>query len=161
TSTTGSAGLVAGGSSSSNLSRGPVNSAINAATNIVTGSGSAPASAVFGGASAASAVFPNAGQVPLRSFSHVDLSAAPLTINHQGQFPVITISFNLGPGTSLGSAIEAVNKAKGEIGLPPSIQAAFQGTAEAFQASLANEWVLILAALVTVYIVLGVLYESY
>ena len=74
---------------------------------------------------------------------------------------MVTLSFNLAPNASLGDAVEAVNKAKDEVGLPPSIQAAFQGTAEAFQASLANEPVLILAALVTVYIVLGVLYESY
>jgi multidrug efflux pump len=91
----------------------------------------------------------------------VESVAVPITVNHQGQFPVITLSFNLAPGISLGDAVNAVNKVKEEIGLPPSIQAAFQGTAQAFQASLANEWVLILAALVTVYIVLGVLYESY
>ena len=82
-------------------------------------------------------------------------------MNHQGQFPVITLSFNLAPGASLGDAVDAVNKVKDEIGLPASIQAAFQGTAQAFQASLANEWLLILAALATEYIVLGVLYESY
>ena len=82
-------------------------------------------------------------------------------MNHQGQFPVVTLSFNLAPDASLGDAVNAVNKVKEEIGMPPSIQAAFQGTAEAFQASLANEPILILAALVTVYIVLGVLYESY
>jgi multidrug efflux pump len=87
--------------------------------------------------------------------------AVPITVNHQGQFPVITLSFNLSPTASLGDAVNAVNRVKDEIGLPPSIQAEFQGTAQAFQASLANEWVLILAALVTVYIVLGVLYESY
>ena len=89
------------------------------------------------------------------------LTAVPITVNHQGQFPVVTLSFNLAPGASLGDAVNAVNRVKGEIGLPPSIQADFQGTAAAFQASLANEWVLVLAALVTVYIVLGVLYESY
>jgi multidrug efflux pump len=91
----------------------------------------------------------------------VETSNAPITVNHQGQFPVVTLSFNLAPDASLGDAVDAVNKVKTEIGMPPSIQAAFQGTAEAFQASLANEPVLILAALVTVYIVLGVLYESY
>jgi len=74
---------------------------------------------------------------------------------------VITLSFNLAPGASLGTAVDAVNKAKNEIGLPPSVQAEFQGTAQAFQASLANEPALILAAVITVYIVLGVLYESY
>ena len=85
----------------------------------------------------------------------------PITINHQGQFPVVTLSFNLAPGVSLGDAVKAVNKVKDEIGMPASVQAAYQGTAEAFQTSLANEPILILAALITVYLVLGVLYESY
>ena len=85
----------------------------------------------------------------------------PITVNHQGQFPVVTLSFNLAPNVALGDAVKAVNKVKDELDMPASIQAAFQGTAEAFQASLANELVLILAAIVTVYIVLGVLYESY
>ena len=106
-------------------------------------------------------MFPTGGEVPLSAFTHVESIAVPITVNHQGQFPVVTLSFNLAPNASLGDAVNAVNKVKDEIGLPPSIQAAFQGTAQAFQASLANEWVLILAALVTVYIVLGVLYESY
>ena len=82
-------------------------------------------------------------------------------MNHQGQFPVVTLSFNLAPGASLGDAVDAVNKVKKEINMPASIQGAFQGTAASFLASLSNEPVLILAALVTVYIVLGVLYESY
>ena len=85
----------------------------------------------------------------------------PLVVNHQGQFPVVTVSFNLAPGASLGRAVEAIDAVKRDIGLPASIQAGFQGTAQAFQASLANESLLILAAIVTVYIVLGVLYESY
>jgi multidrug efflux pump len=99
--------------------------------------------------------------VPLSTFTHFESGTAPLAINHQGQFPVVTISFNLAPGASLGEATNAIEQARKELGMPLSIQAAFQGTAEAFQASLANEPVLILAALVTVYIVLGVLYESY
>ena len=82
-------------------------------------------------------------------------------MNHQGQFPVVTLSFNLAEGVSLGQAVDAIKAAQQEIGLPASIHAGFQGTAQAFQASLANEPILILAALVTVYIVLGVLYESY
>jgi multidrug efflux pump len=82
-------------------------------------------------------------------------------VNHQGQFPVVTISFDLARSASLGDGVNAVNKVKDQIGLPPSIQAAFQGTAASFLASLSNEPVLILAALITVYIVLGVLYESY
>jgi multidrug efflux pump len=82
-------------------------------------------------------------------------------VSHQGQFPVVTLSFNLAEGVSLGQAVNAIKAAQQDIGLPPSIHAGFQGTAQAFQASLANEPVLVLAALLTVYIVLGVLYESY
>jgi multidrug efflux pump len=84
-----------------------------------------------------------------------------LVINHQGQFPVVTISFNLAPGQSLGEAVKVINDTERQIGFPASIQSSFQGSAAAFQNSLANEPLLILAALVTVYIVLGVLYESY
>jgi multidrug efflux pump len=105
--------------------------------------------------------FPTGGQVPLSAFTHLETRSVPITVNHQGQFPVITLSFNLAPNASLGDAVDAVNKVKDELQMPASIQAGFQGTAQAFQASLANEWVLIIAALVTVYIVLGVLYESY
>jgi len=82
-------------------------------------------------------------------------------VNHQGQFPVVTLSFDTAPNVSLGDAVDAINAAKREIGVPISINASFQGTAQAFQAALAGEPLLILAALVTVYIVLGVLYESY
>jgi multidrug efflux pump len=101
------------------------------------------------------------GAVPLGAFTHLERSNAPLTINHQGQFPVVNVSFNLAPGAALGQAVQAVEDAKQSLGLPASIQAGFQGTAQAFRVSLANEPFLILAALVTVYIVLGVLYESY
>ncbi|MDB5339688.1 MAG: mdtB 2 [Planctomycetaceae bacterium] len=104
---------------------------------------------------------PNSGVVPLSTFTRLEESTAPLTVNHQGQFPVVTVSFNLAPNVSLGEAVEAIAKAKEELGLPPSIVGGFQGTAEAFLASLKNTPWLILAALVTVYIVLGVLYESY
>jgi multidrug efflux pump len=97
----------------------------------------------------------------LSSFTRVQQTTSPLSINHQGQFPVVTVSFNLAPGVSLGEAVEAIGKARTDLDLPKSIVAGFQGTAEAFQASLKNTPVLILAALVTVYIVLGVLYESY
>ncbi len=100
-------------------------------------------------------------QVPLAAISHFETSQTSLTINHQGQFPVVTISFNLAPGESLGNATKAIAQAEQEIGMPPSIHPSFQGTAAAFQNSLASEPLLILAALVTVYIVLGVLYESY
>jgi multidrug efflux pump len=104
---------------------------------------------------------PNGVQVPLGVFTHLETKTSPLTINHQGQFPAVTISFNLAPGASLGEAVAAIESTEREIGLPPSIQASFQGTAQAFRASLASEPLLILAALVTVYIVLGILYESY
>ncbi len=118
-------------------------------------------STVGGSATTAGVVTTSGGQVPLSAFTHFEPGTTPLVVNHQGQFPVVTLSFNLAPGASIGNAVDAINKAKVEIGLPQSIQATFQGTAAAFQASLANETVLILAALVTVYIVLGVLYESY
>jgi multidrug efflux pump len=100
-------------------------------------------------------------QVPLSSFAHFEQGSTPLTVNHQGQFPVVTISFNLPSGVSLGNAVNAIKEAEKEIGLPISVHSSFQGTAAAFQNSLANEVWLILAALVVVYIVLGVLYESY
>ncbi|HEY2038663.1 MAG TPA: multidrug efflux RND transporter permease subunit [Edaphobacter sp.] len=103
----------------------------------------------------------NGTQVPLSTFTHFEERRATLAINHQGQFPAVTISFNLAPGKSIGDAVEAVNKAKEELNFPPSVNAEFQGTARAFVASLSNEPILILAALIVVYIVLGVLYESY
>jgi len=101
------------------------------------------------------------GHVPLGAFTRIEESRVPLAITHQGQFPAVTISFNLAPNASLGDAVHAIESAKSELGLPMSIQAGFEGTAQAFRASLQNESMLILAALVTVYIVLGVLYESY
>jgi multidrug efflux pump len=101
------------------------------------------------------------GQVPLSAFTHFEQGKAPLTISHQGQFPVVTVSFNVARGAALGDATEAIEQAQKELNMPLSIQPAFQGTAQSFQASLRNEPFLILAALVTVYIVLGVLYESY
>ncbi len=103
----------------------------------------------------------NGSQVPLSAFSHYEPATSALAVNHQGQFPAITFSFNLVPGVALGDALEAVQAAERDVGLPASIQASFQGTAQVFQASLANEPLLILAALVAVYIVLGILYESY
>jgi multidrug efflux pump len=105
--------------------------------------------------------FPNTGQIPFSAFSHVETTTVPITVNHQGQFPVVTLSFNLAPNASLGDAVKAVNQVKAEMGMPSSVQAAYQGTAQAFQTSLANEPVLITAALITVYLVLGILYESY
>ncbi len=103
----------------------------------------------------------NGTQVPLSMVAHWEQSSAQLAIGHQGQFPSTVISFNLAPGKSLGDAVDAVNRIEKNINMPASINASFQGTAAAFQTSLSNEPLLILAALITVYIVLGVLYESY
>lgn len=100
-------------------------------------------------------------QVPLTAFSHVEQKNAALAINHQGQFPVVTLSFNLAPGASLGEATKAIDAAEAAINMPASIHTSFQGTAAAFRNSLSSEPLLILAAIITVYIVLGVLYESY
>ena len=100
-------------------------------------------------------------QVPLSAFTRFEPGTASLALNHQGQFPVVTLSFNLAPGTSLGQAVKAIDAAKADLGMPPSLQTSYQGTAAAFLNSLSNEPILILAAIITVYIVLGVLYESY
>jgi multidrug efflux pump len=100
-------------------------------------------------------------QVPLTAFTRIETGPASLALNHQGQFPVVTLSFNLAPGTSLGDAVKAIDSAKSELGMPQSIRTSFQGTAAAFLKALGNEPILILAALITVYIVLGILYESY
>jgi multidrug efflux pump len=121
----------------------------------------APASPLQSGPAASTTAFPNGGQVPLSAFTRLQTTSVPIAINHQGQFPVITLSFNLAPNASLGDAIDSVNRVKDSLGMPVSIQGAFQGTAAAFTNSLTNEPILILAALVTVYLVLGVLYESY
>ncbi|HKW80212.1 MAG TPA: efflux RND transporter permease subunit, partial [Casimicrobiaceae bacterium] len=100
-------------------------------------------------------------QVPLSSIARISERPAPLVVGHIGQFPATTISFNLASGASLGDAVQEIQKAAQEIGLPASAQVRFQGAAAAFRGSLANELWLILAAIVTMYIVLGVLYESY
>jgi len=102
-----------------------------------------------------------AQQVPLSAIARVSERSAPLVVNHIGQFPAATISFNLAPGASLGDAVKQIESVRREIGLPASAQLQFQGAAAAFQGSLQNELWLILAAIVTMYIVLGVLYESY
>jgi len=135
------------------------------ASGLVAGGGSTSSNAPLGSSAAggisSSMPFPTGGEIPLSAFTHMEPVAVPISVNHQGQFPVITLSFNLAPKASLGSAVNAVDKVKAELNLPAALQAEFQGTAHAFQSSLSNEWVLILAALTTVYIVLGVLYESY
>ena len=99
--------------------------------------------------------------VPLAAFTRLEAGSAPLSIDHQGQFPSVTISFNLAPGVALGDATKAIDNEQKALNMPLSVQASFQGTAQAFIASLANEPLLILAAIITVYLILGVLYESY
>jgi multidrug efflux pump len=118
-------------------------------------------SSAAGSAAPPAVVAVNGGAVPLSTFTHFESRNSPLSVNHQGQFPVVTISFNLAPNASLGEATSAIERVKQELNMPLSIQGAFQGTAASFETSLTNEPLLILAALVTVYIVLGVLYESY
>ena len=151
--TTGSSGTqtvtatTASGNSASSAAPSP-----SASPNTLASSGSANPSAV---------TTLNGAAVPLSAFARLEMKSSPLSVNHQGQFPVVTISFNLAPNASLGEATTAIEKAQQEIGMPLSVQSAFQGTAASFQASLSNEPLLILAALITVYIVLGVLYESY
>jgi multidrug efflux pump len=98
---------------------------------------------------------------PLSAFTHWSTKSGPQTISHQGQFPVVTLSFNLAPGVALSDAVTAIDQAKKELEMPVSIEAAFQGATQAFQASLTSEPLLILAAMITVYIILGVLYESF
>jgi multidrug efflux pump len=101
------------------------------------------------------------GTVPLGAITTTTEKTAPVAISRQGQFPVVTLSFNLAPGAALGDAVRAIEAATQRLGLPASIEGSFQGSAQAFRAALSNELLLILAALAAVYIVLGVLYESY
>jgi multidrug efflux pump len=103
---------------------------------------------------------PNGQEVPLSAFAHYGPAIAPLAVNHQGLFPAVTVSFNLAPGVALGDAVTAIHKAALEVQLPSTIHTTFSGTAQAYQDSLGNESLLIAAALATVYIVLGILYES-
>jgi multidrug efflux pump len=103
----------------------------------------------------------NGAQVPLSAFAHFGTAATSLTVNHQGQFPAVTISFNLAPGASLGAATRVIEQTELDMRMPATIHGSFQGTAAAFQDSLSSEPLLILTALIAVYIVLGILYESY
>jgi multidrug efflux pump len=171
--TNASSGTSGPGASSSFAASGSSSAGSNATTTGVTytpssGVLSAPANAVTSGVGSSGSgtantttvsAAPNA--VPLGAFTHITRSTEPLSINHQGQFPAVTVSFNLAPRAALGGAITAINKAVKDLDLPPSVQANFQGTAAAFENSLSNEGLLILAALTAVYIVLGVLYESF
>jgi len=124
----------------------------SASTQATSSTGSTPIASVASGRSQI---------IPLSAFAHIETTTTPVAIYHQGQFPVATISFNLAPGASLGEATKLIDAAQAEIGMPASMHPSFQGTAAVFQSSLANEPYLVLAALITVYIVLGVLYESY
>jgi len=149
-------------STSSTSSAAPTTGSTSATTAPTAPSTTGPMpSPLQSGPAASTMAYPNGGNVPFSAFTQLQTTSVPITIEHQGQFPVITLSFNLAPDASLGDAIEAVNKTKASLGMPDSIQASFQGTASAFENSLTNEPILILAALVTVYLVLGVLYESY
>jgi multidrug efflux pump len=149
---------VVSGGSTLTAGFGPSSASVAAATGGQAAQGSASSSSA---APSSQVFYANGNQVPLGAFTHLEMISVPITVNHQGQFPVVTLSFNLAPEASLGDAVNDINRVKEELNMPASIQTAFQGTAAAFINSLANEWVLILAALVTVYIVLGVLYESY
>ncbi|HKF45825.1 MAG TPA: efflux RND transporter permease subunit [Terracidiphilus sp.] len=127
-----------------------------------SGGGSSPVTGVTAGTTPNTATTSvGASAIPLGAFTHMETTTEPLSITHQGQFPAVTVSFNLAPGASLGTAITDIDQVVARLKFPPTIQADFQGTAASFRNSLSNEAVLILAALVTVYIVLGVLYESF
>jgi multidrug efflux pump len=164
-----SSGATGPGASSSFASSGSSSAGSNALTTSALYTPSAatltpPANALSASRGASAATAPSSAvssAVPLAAFSHFENTTEPLVITHQGQFPAITTSFNLASNAALGNAIAAINKVQKDMHMPPSLQAGFQGTAASFTNSLANEPLLILAALVTVYIVLGVLYESF
>jgi multidrug efflux pump len=143
----------------------PASSALTPPTSAITsgigGSSNATASNTSAGNANATTSSSPSQAVPLSAFTKIEQVNEPLSINHQGQFPAVTISFNLAPDASLGDAITAIEKAQKDLDMPASVQFGFQGTAASFQGSLSNEGLLIIAALVAVYIVLGVLYESF
>ena len=138
----------------------PSTTALTAATGVLTPGTNASTSS-RGASSAGMTSSTQSSAVPLGAFSHFEMKNESLSINHQGQFPAITVSFNLAPRAALGGAISAITKVQKDLQMPASVQADFQGTAASFRNSLSNMPLLILAALVTVYIVLGVLYESF
>ena len=173
--TNASAGASGPGASSSYAASGSSSAGSNATTTTApytpsSGVLTAPANALTSGvgstnsssssANTATSSTPS-GSVPLAAISHLERTSEALSINHQGQFPAVTVSFNLAPTAALGGAITAINKAQKDLNMPASVQYGFQGTAAAFEGSLSNEGLLILAALAAVYIVLGVLYESF
>jgi multidrug efflux pump len=136
----------------------PSSMTLSAPSNAIKSSVGASSTASTANAATGAAV---SGAVPLSAFTHIEKAIEPLSINHQGQFPAVTVSFNLAPDAALGGAITAIEKAQKDLNMPASVQYGFQGTAASFQGSLSNEGLLILAALAAVYIVLGVLYESF
>jgi multidrug efflux pump len=140
----------------------PSSQVLTAPSNAITSGigASSTASSASATSNAASSSTPS-NAVPLSAFTHVEKGTESLSINHQGQFPAVTVSFNLAPNAALGGAITQIEEAQKQLNMPASVQYGFQGTAAAFQGSLANEGLLILAALAAVYIVLGVLYESF
>jgi multidrug efflux pump len=138
----------------------PSANALNPPVNALTSSTS-NATSSKGANSAGTTSSAKSNAVPLGAFSHFEMKTEQLSINHQGQFPAITVSFNLAPNAALGGAISSISKVQKDLNMPASVQADFQGTAASFRNSLSNMPLLILAALVTVYIVLGVLYESF
>jgi multidrug efflux pump len=149
-----------GSSSSTNTAAGGTTRSGSGSTTVPGSTGSNSGSGGGGGGSSSTAsTVPN--PVPLSAFTHFEPSSEALSINHQGQFPAVTVSFNLAPGYSLSQALEAIDKTIKDANFPISVVSNYQGTASAFEGSLSNEGILILAALVTVYIVLGVLYESF
>jgi multidrug efflux pump len=159
-----SSSYASSGSSSAGSNATTVSAAYTPSSQVLT----VPANALTSGVGVASTTTSNtaisstqAAAVPLGAFSHFQRQQESLSINHQGQFPAVTISFNLAPNAALGSAITAIEKAQKDLNMPVSLQYGFQGTAASFEGSLANEGLLILAALAAVYIVLGVLYESF
>jgi multidrug efflux pump len=163
-----SAGASGAGATSTFASSGSAAAGSNALTTtalLVPGANTLapPAGALAPGAAANPAAASSAASsaMPLSAFSHFEKTTEALSITHQGQFPAITVSFNLAPNAALGDAITAIDNVRQDLHMPPTVQADFQGTAASFRASLTNEPLLILAALVTVYIVLGVLYESF
>jgi len=161
-----------GASASSSSGKGSTSAGSNALTTTALYTPSAntlspPANALAstltsrGSTSAGTTSSATSSAVPLSAFSHFETTTEPLSITHQGQFPSVTVSFNLAPNAALGGAIDSITKVQKDMNMPASLQADFQGTAASFRNSLSNEPLLILAALVTVYIVLGVLYESF
>ncbi|MDE1178712.1 MAG: efflux RND transporter permease subunit [Edaphobacter sp.] len=159
TSTSSSASSSSSGSTSAGSNTLASSASYAVTSNVMTAPANALTRSTTTSATATSSAI--SSRVPLSAFTQMTRTNEPLTITHQGQFPAITVSFNLAPGASLGDAIDAVDKVQKDMKMPASIQADFQGTAASFRNSLSNEPLLILAALVTVYIVLGVLYESF